>query len=295
MQIKKTILYKEDILPEGLSSNETTTRKYVFSSTTYDRQGNVLVEERFSPEGHVEDRVENEYDDQGRLLVYKNIIQGEVAEHKSWEYDGDKVLREFIHYVDGSKDAVVYAYDENGRVVSATQYDEDGELESETLFEYDGGTVKEISRDAEGEITEEKKSVSENDKETYQYRKDHFSGDVLALGYEYDDQGRLAVTYRYDEEGNILEKAAYEYDANNHVVRINQQAGDTSSDVLFTYDDSGNTVKQVEQQQDGTIVSSIERDYDENNLHRRSVVFLNGMGEQMSQNYNVIHEYEFFE
>lgn len=295
MKIKTITLYKEDILPEGLSSNDVKTRKYIHSITRYDEHGNVVGEEHYSPDGSLEDKVENTFDDKGNLVEYINTIQGEVAEHKTWEYENGFVSREFIHYVDETKDVVKFEYDSENRLVARKYFDDDGETEQETVFEYEGDTVKEFTRDEEGEITLEKQVVNDGDKTILSSQKDHFTGEGYTLKNEYDVNGRLIATTRYDLDDNPVEKVKREYDIKGRVVRLIEEGEDKTSEVHFEYDANGNVVKQEEKQDDGTQLSQIEREYDGNNLHKSSTVFLNGMGERMSQNYNVYHEYEFYD
>ena len=295
MKIKTVKLYKEDFIPEGISSNDVTTRRYLHSVTEYDRDGKVLKEESYSHDGSLEDKVENKYDEEGRLIEYINTIQGEVADHKSWEYDGDKIAKEYIHYVDGSKDQINYNYDSQVRLLSKETFDEDGELEQKVVYEYSGNSVKEITMDSDGETTEEVYSEFDGDKTLLRSEKDHFTGEGFSIKNDYDNKGRVTQTVRYDESDNMVEKVEREYDDNDKVVKLKETGPVKNSEVYFEYDNNGNPVRQEEKLEDGTQLSLIEREYDKNNLHIRSSVFLNGLGERMSQNYNVFHEYEFFE
>lgn len=295
MNIKTVKLYKEDFIPEGISSNDVTTRRYLHSITEYDRNGKVLKEESYSFDGSLEDKVENKYDEEGNLIEYVNTIQGEVADHKSWEYDENKIVREYIHYVDGSKDQVNYNYDSQGRLFSKETFDEDGELEQKVEYEYSGNSVKEITKDAEGEVTEEVFSEFDGEKTLLRSEKDYFTGEGFSVKNDYDDKGRITQTIRFDENNNIVEKVEREYDENDRVIKLKETGQVKNSEIYFNYDNNGNPVRQEEKLEDGTQLSLIEREYDDNNLHIRSAVFLNGLGERMSQNYNVFHEYEFHE
>lgn len=295
MKIKKVILYKEDFLPEGISSENLTTRRYIHSITEYDEQGKTLKEESYAPDGSLEDKVENKYDENGDLIEYVNTIQGEVAAHKSWEYEDGKIIKEFIHYIDESKDAIIYSYDQEGRLKSKESFDEDGELEQKTAYEYEGNRVREITTDDTGEVAEEVESKIDGEKTLLRAQKDHFTGEGSAIKNEYDEKGRIVSTLSYDTNGELVEKVERIYDENDRVVRLKEEGQIKNSDVYFEYDQNGNPVKQEEKLDDGTQLAVIEREYDKNNLHIHSSVFLNGLGERMSQNYNVYHEYEFFE
>ena len=295
MKIKTIIIYKEDFLPEGISSQNVTTRKYIHSLTEYDERGNVIREENYLPDGTVEDKIVNTYDENGNLIAYVNTINGEVAENKSWEYENGKVSKEYIHYVDGSKDVVNYEYDNEGRLTSKKYYDDEGEMEQQTDVEYDGETVKEITHDDEGEISEEHQSVYKGDKSLSRSQKDYTTGEGVTVKNEYDDKGRVISTMRYNENDEMIEKVTREYNENDRVSHLIQESQLKNSDVYFEYDQAGNPIKQEEILDDGTQLALIERKYDENNLHKQSSVFINGMGERMSQNYNVYHEYEFYD
>lgn len=162
-KIKTIAQYKEDFVPEGLSSDKVLENRYLYSRTKYAGNGSVIEDERFDAQGNPEEKEVRSYDEEGRLKESKSILHGEVAEHKSYEYEDGKLKREYVHYM-----------------------------------------------------------------------------------------------------------------------------------VVMEYDEQGNNILQEERMEDGTVVSTISRAFDAEGLHISSEVFLNGMGQQMSQRYNVYREYEFF-
>ncbi len=290
-KIKTIAQYKEDFVPEGLSSDKVLENRYLYSKTTYDENGNVIEDERFDAQGNPEEKEVKSYDDEGRLTESKSILHGEVAEHKSYEYQNGKLKREYVHYVDGAKDTIAYEY-EDGELKEKLFYDEDQELEKSISFEREPGKLSEITKDEDGGVIEEKQQVYEDDLLVEESYTDHFSGTSYRVKYSYDDSGKEKASQRFDSEGGLLESVEKTYDEDGNLIRMEDV--ENQRVVVMEYDDQGNNILQEERMEDGTVVSTISRVFDADGLHISSEVFLNGMGQQMSQRYNVYREYEFF-
>lgn len=290
-KIKSIAQYKEDFVPEGLESDNILENRYLFSKTVYDEHGNVILDERYNPDGGLEETEEKNYDKEGRLVESKNILHGEVAGHKSYEYEDGKIKRGFIHYVDGAKDTIEYEY-EAEKLKRKLFYDEDKELEKEVVYEREGNRLTEFTKDEDGGILEEKVQVFEGDRLVEETYTDHFSGASYQLTFKYDDQGREISSQRSDSEGALAESVEKTYDDNGNLIRIEDV--ENQRVVVMEYDDQGNNTFQEERMNDGTVVSTITRSFDAQGLHIYSEVFLDGLGQQMSQRYNVYREYEFF-
>lgn len=290
-KIKTIAQYKEDFVPEGLNSDKILENRYLYSRTKYDESGNVIEDERFDAQGNPEEMEVKFYDDEGRLTESKSILHGEVAEHKSYEYEDGKLNREYVHYVDGAKDTVEYDY-EDGVLKKKLFYDEDQELEKSVFFEREQDRLSEITKDEDGGVIEEKHQNYDNNLLVEESYTDHFSGTSYRVKYSYDDSGREKASQRYDSEGGLLESVEKTYDEDGNLIRLEDV--ENQRVVVMEYDDQGNNILQEERMKDGTVVSSISRAFDADGLHISSEVFLNGMGQQMSQRYNVYREYEFY-
>ena len=142
---------------------------FTYNQTTYDENGQVLTEKRFSEDGEMEERTENKYDANGNLLEEITYLEGdEVAEHMTYERDGKgQVIVAYKHYQDGDRDTIRYDRDEAGRLIEKTTIDSYDEIEarevmayvkdkvtSRKVFEYDEMVLEEsYAYDGEGKIT----------------------------------------------------------------------------------------------------------------------------------------------
>ncbi|MDZ7775551.1 MAG: hypothetical protein U5L09_08090 [Bacteroidales bacterium] len=291
-KIRARIQYKEDFLPEGLSSDRIIRKRYLFNKTFFDEKGNIIRTEKYHPDGHLEEYEEHTYDKKGFLTDTKTVMNGEIADHSTFEIAEGKVLKEFVHYLDGTKDTVRYDYD-NGNLVRKAYFDYEGVLEKETLFQSSENHTKEVTKDEEGDITEEKEKYYENGNLVKEKYRDAFTGAQFEIVYEYDDEGRECKTTRFDGHGNVAEDLEKQYNDQGKLVFIDDSSN--KKKVAYTYDKQGRLVLQEEKLYDDTVVSTIRRTYNSDGLHVSSEVYMNGFDLQMSQHYNVHHEYEFYE
>lgn len=291
-KIKTTLQYKEDFLPEGLSSNEIIRKKYLDNKTVYNKDGNVIRAEKHNPDGGLEEYEENKYDDNGLLVEAKTVMNGEIADHTTYEIVDGKTVKAFIHYLDGTHDTINYEYDDN-RLVRKTFYDEDGEMEKEVIFQTSDSHSAEVTKDEEGAVVEEKEKLYSNGRVVKEKYHDAFSGIRFGVEYEYDEEGRERNTRRFDDQGNVVENLDKAYDNKGRLISIDDSSNEKR--ITFAYDEQGRLILQEEKLYDGTVISSIKRTYNADNLHDTSEVYINGFDRQMSQHYNVYHEYEFFE
>ena len=171
--------------------------KYLNELSVFDHSGNPTLQEEYSVEGEVESRIESKYDDEGRLIEQKQLIEnGELADHKVFTRDDSgKIIRTEIYFQGGSKSIQTNIYDPEEKTLELLEVDEDGELET-----------KEVSH-----LNEEKLVLL---KEIYNYE------DKLteAFRYSYDQHGNMIRRDQLDHRKKLIIYTEYEYDDSKRVV-----------------------------------------------------------------------------
>lgn len=190
-------------------------------------------------------RIEQEFDEQNRLVKKTTIVQGEVVGTTIYQYGADGNCSREDHY---NKDHVLthyktFAYNSKGQVIKETlyqdnkmftettlQYDENGLLSRSDTITYQGGESYWVYfYDEENKLTESKQYTIESDGDHIRFW-DKFdqAGNIVSSSYyivsgaldytkvwEYDDEGRVKTLTEYDSKGNI--NYVTEYDKNGNV------------------------------------------------------------------------------
>lgn len=171
----------------------------------------VKVEEvRYSSDGTEIRRIENEYDECGRLLS-SETDNGEASE--IW----DDELKMYIYEIgecDGRTDlSSEYEYDEYGNVIEY-QYEYDGRSSSGISYEYDydeNGLMEgyEYSYMLSDFAKESGMSIQPSVFE-FEYDSD---GNLIEVTEDTDMGDKIVQSYEYDDEGRLVAETFYEYDA----------------------------------------------------------------------------------
>jgi YD repeat-containing protein len=252
---------------EELSEEEIRNKEFIFQHTIYNAAGNPTEVTTFNPDGTIEHTYKYKYDQHERLedeLLLEG--DGEITEHRSMEYDANgRLAKEFVHYLDGSYDQLVYLYDQDGHLLSRRSIDSEGETGNYSVNVYAEGVLSsETEYDIAGEIITQRKLVYDEDgkiaEEIYKTPEEDYR-----LLYNYDENGYASVRRKYNNDKHLTQRNTFTYDSEG---RLLETMDETSSGIEITfigYDDAGNVVIQEEKTEDGKLLSSILRTYNTNN------------------------------
>jgi phage anti-repressor protein len=297
--IKAVILYKNDLVLDNLQSESLDVVGYKYSEAVYDRQGNVLKECKYTVAGEVEEKTENRYDDEGRLIEEILFINDEeIAEHKTFERDARGViLKEYRHYLDDTKDTIHYHYNEEGHLIRKQTMNPDDEPEGAEVFTYENGKLKHYELlDADDSLISEKEFIYDDSGKVTE-TVEHYPGDFQRhrIVEEFDENGKRIKTLRYNGKEQLVEKMTYEWDKQDRTSGILDETPYGNTTTHFSYDRNNNVILQEDHNQSGELLSKIERKYNEDNQITESQVFIDGQGRGMSQDYNIRYEYEYYD
>ncbi len=295
-KIKSTSIYRYNYIIQNINADEVDLEEYLFQYFEYDTKGNETLEVNYTPDGVVQDKTEKQYDDAGRFTEQK-YYDGEdlLAEHLSFERDEQgKILKEYLHYLDGSKDTTTYEYDQDGKLVSKILRDDEAQVEQEEVFAYEGGQRVLYENYEGGELVKKEESgFDEAGNLVSTHVTDHELEDFYRLEHEYED-GKRIRSFRYDEGNKLIEKLEFRYEQEN-VKLVVQQSPVGKVVQQFEHDEKGNVLKQEEFNKDNQLNNSIERTYDEDGNLLEEKVYINLHGQGIDRNYILSYKYDFMD
>lgn len=277
-----------------LDETEIRDKEYIHQYTEFDEAGHPIEAITYLPDGTVEHKYKYQYNSEGKLVDEILLeFDDEVTEHRSMEYnDEGKLAKEYIHYLDGTADTLIFTYDKEGRLLSRRSIDSDGETGNYLVNVYEGNhVVSETEYDITGIIITQRKIIYDEDgkiiEEVFKTPEENYN-----ILYSYDEKGVASVRRRYNEDKHLMERNTFTYDFEG---RLSESMDETSSGIEITYtgyDSEGNVILQEEKSEDGELLSSIERTYDSEKRPLTTSVFSKKPGQQVPQHYRIRIEYE---
>lgn len=296
--LKKETAYKTDYIIESIDSEPEEDKTYKSSYREFDPNENVLIDETYLSDGTVDRKYEYQY--KGNKLVDEKLYYGgdELSEHISYEYDGEYLVKKYVHYQDETKDVIHHEYDDNGNLIRKTTVNNDGETEETEIMEYEADrvvsySVYEDEEDSPSVI--ERWTYDENGEVTDYYNYDEFEGYITTVKSSYDENGRLYQTKGY-RDGKLKEKVGYkrrEDDGKPEEI-IEEQPG-VKTRVKLEYDNKGNVIGQHMYDRYDNLISRIKRKYDENGNLVESDVLSDPQGLGDYERYKIRIELEYYE
>lgn len=197
-----------------------TSAAYVF-----DEQGNCIEENRYKPDGSLDQRRTYRYDDQGNLREetrHYSSLPSSISSSSSFDCK------------------TVYVWDGNGKVIDASLYGSDGSLLRFYVYVYDsrGNRVEQSEYGANGSLST--KEV-----------------------YVYDDRGNIAERSEYKPDGSLSARQIHKYDNNGNELENTRYKADGSIDYrrVRTYDENARKSEEVTYSRAFSRVSYYRRAY----------------------------------
>ena len=294
-KIKSTTIQRINTPATGSAALSKAAKGYTYSHSTYTADEQLLTETRFNEEGEVEEKYENKYDEEGRLIEELTYLEGEeVAAHKTYERDDKgQVIKAFKHYQDGEKDTIHYKRDNEGRLIEKATIDSYDEEEAREVIEYEKDKVSrrrifeydELMLDESYEYDQEGNMV-EHTKWTIEEEDAKFIN-------TFDASGKMIKALKQDlKKGKLLSRIEYHYDG-ERLTKVSEEHPYGTNITTLIYDEKGNPVEQVEVDQHGEINNKALRRYNENDDVVESEVFINFHGRGIDQHYLLTYTHEY--
>lgn len=216
---RKKMIKKSTIKIEDFGDGNQT--EYLYSEDLLNDRQQTLSSVFFTGDGALIEKVENKYDDEGRLTLSESFNGDlELIQRDSYEYseqDGLRKVVQTLSYPDGSTDRYIEFF-KNDNLITSEFYHDGSIAEIEKNIFVDDKLTQHVIVDAEGrELQKEKFSLEGNLLTINKYMNDELVSSETCIVEEDRILEELFVSegvenrtnYRYDAEGNMIEEMLY--------------------------------------------------------------------------------------
>lgn len=247
-------------------------------SKSFDKEGNVLEELNFKPDGSKSSRLTYKYDEKGNKIYYQlydfnlepdkkvrylqNIKYNEHGDRISETgYDGVSNFRIEYKYVSPAKLKEIIKYDDQDNITERRKYEYSKNIMTISTINRYGNITEIIREEYDGNnniIKKEKLKPDHTVTSLYLYKYDehkrlkteeeYFSGKFsYMLNYGYSTDGNLISIDKEDSEGGKFRNNSFSYNQNGNIIEESWFDGvpDDYSKKVYGYDEKDN-VKEVD-------------------------------------------------
>lgn len=295
-KIKSTSIYRYNY-PVNKQKNDDSEKGTKYSSTFFDKSGNILEELKFNEDGEVDDKIIYTYDESGKLIEMKNFYaDDELAEHNTYERDAKgNIVVSYKHYQDGEKDTIKYFRDADDNLTEKITIDSFGEEESKETITYTNGKIIQRKVEEYDELTLEEKYSYFDTMILQEYTKWSVEEENARFVNRFDENGRIIKILKYNTKGELLAKTEYFYNTKDNLEKMVEEfPGGKNTSHMF-YDDNNNLIRQTETNQKGGVINEVNRKYNTDNDIVESFVEINQGNSGITTRYLLSYEYTYFD
>lgn len=295
-KIKALKIFRIDHLP-GAELPETDKFGILQSLEKYDENGNLLLEIGYTRDGDISDKNDFSYDDAGRMVESRIFGEDdEILEHTEITRDPEgRILREVVHYLDGSDDIRTFFYDDAGNLTGMEVRDDEDELDfSERYFYEDGKLVKIERHDEEGEVIFYQQDTYQDGRLVQRKIWSSEEEEPFTLITDFSPKGSREKETRYDSREKVVERNIYEEDEEGRIIRYSEETRQKKNTTEIEYDNAGRVLYQKETDLHGELNHEIFRKYDEEGrlISTTAEIVQKNSGEKRA--YTLVYQYEIY-
>ncbi len=268
------------------------------SQEEYDENGNLTLEIGYTRDGEVADKSSYQYNNDGMLV--ESLIFGEddeILERNEIFRDKDsRLVREVVHYLDGSADIRTFFYDSAGNLTGMEVKDDEDEPDySENYYYLEGKLVRTERFDEEGEIIFYQEDTIDDGRMVQRKIWSSEDEEPYTLITEYNERGNREQETRFDRNDKIMERNTWEENEQGLIVRIVEENRLKKNTTEITYDESGRVIHQKETDLHGQLNHEVFRSYDEDGLLHIVTAEITNKNTGDKRAYSLVHRYEFYD
>ena len=296
--IKSVTVFKKDYF-SGTSPTDADIEEIIYTRTVYDEKKNIVKEEKYFPDGSIEQLYDYRYNEQGQLI--EEILyheENEIADRKTFENDENgRIIKEFRHYQDGTADTTFYKYDEYNNLIEKISVDSDNQVESKEINEYNNGKLvkKEIFEGEKELVLLNIFSFDEKGNEIESVTWDSEENKKRKFVNEFDDKGQKIKTLVYNDAEQLIARTTFSFNDKNQISQIVEESAYDKNTITLIYDEQNNVIKEEEFNKDNVLNYILNKKYDPDNLILESEVSIDRHGQGMNQHYILRYDYKFLE
>lgn len=298
LQKKRTSVYRTNLISVGTGQGQMETVPYLISTTEFDIHGHVLSQSSFTPEGMMTEKIVWEYNDKGQIVKELFFSEEEdPSEVTTFERDPKgKVVMDKKEYMDGSVDTTTYVYDGQDNLIQKTTKDDEDIPEMIESFSWNEKHLirHEITDGDNKQVTLEEFKYDNGGNILEQRKIDHETGENFKRVYQYNESGQKLGEKLYDHKDKLIESVSYTLDMEGRLMSATTEGAQKNSVTRIFYDVHGNNTGQEEIGPNGEQLVLVEHSWDDDHNLTSSLVYIDGRGVTMSQNYELNYEYEWY-
>lgn len=241
---------------------------YRSSYVGYDRDGNLVEQASYDPNGTALVEIVNTYDQAGLVIESVGREHSGVDARTVFDYDGERITATTSYRPDGSLlVASQFEYDSSDRIIATqTQVPDAGESQR-TVFEYDDdlGVVRAAAHDSRGSVLAQSETLQDGEGRPIESTAFLQDGSVASIArYTYDADGQLLEAVVEDADGTVLQRNTRAYDADGRVIEITQSnpAADLEHRVALEYAEDGTLAVERTYNKLGELVTEVRHVYE---------------------------------
>jgi YD repeat-containing protein len=279
--IIKAQSFSENIDKERFKTNNVKSQvkwKYKHGSTSgtkilsrvIDKQGNIIEEINYKPNGDISSRLTFKYDALGNKIEFINTNVAEdnkISFKQSFIYDSKNRLSVENGYDGISNYRLEYKYGDNDKIIEIIKYNAANQIEEKWNYTYSGNLV--TIQILKGGISLKSKIIEKYDAKNNLIEKITYNSDNTIQKrnvYKYDDNRHLIQEEEYYQK-NLLQKLLYNYNSNGFLISIDkiEPDGKKYTNNRYEYDTKGNLIEELWYDGDPNDYSKKSYNYDLNN------------------------------
>ena len=281
------------------NTQEVGEEEHLESNIRMDENGHTTEEEKFAPDGELEERNTYQYNDTGKLMEHVLLYAAEDATEKRilLRDEEGKLLKETKYYGDDSGEHTEYTYNEKGEPIERKFFDEEGTYTSREEFSYDanGSLSEQLKYDADGKVAERITFKTSDDKSIEQ--NDFGANGKLTSRtvVKFNEQGKEISSVQTTPEGKLIASTVTIYDEHGNVTE-RQHKDFYSKTIRYQYDENNQCIMQELFDGNGTLLRKNMYEYDgDGNVLREQTYEMDTSRGGRDKHYESRYEYEFYE
>jgi antitoxin component YwqK of YwqJK toxin-antitoxin module len=195
--------------------------RYKAAERELDEHGNVVAERFFDENEALSREVKRAVDEQGRVTEVLEHFDA-IDQRFTYEYEGEgeKVLKEFQHYDDGTAETTNFTWEGENLVLKLKIDDDNEEAVREVLIYDEKGRLQEVEKYEWGNksfsIEYEFDADNNISKEVFADGEDYIENEVA---HAYNEAGKPVTAVTTDSKDVVVRQQAHEYDERGLCVR----------------------------------------------------------------------------